>query len=158
MSFRLQATQNGTEEKILDDLHNTSIDFVEDGNVPMATLSFTPRGKDIDVNYRVQTLGNITQQGTLRIEEQDITDAGKLIAYRLSEFKKQKLVSSQRQYRKPSRRRKKLRKRKLQVNQCKQMVQRNYLAEALIIFSSDLPNDNCRKISKRMFLSNYLRE
>src|SRR5258708_1402453 len=92
MSFRLQGQpENGTEEKILDDLHNTSIDFVEDENVPMATLSFTPRGKDIDVNYRVQTLGNITQQGTLRIEEQDITDAGKLIAYRLFGIQKTKI-------------------------------------------------------------------
>lgn len=92
MSFRLNAqAKNGAEEKILDDLKKTRIDFTEDSNVPQVSLQFSPRGQSLDINYSVQWQGKITQQGTLQLDETEKADAGKLIAYRIFGVHKSKI-------------------------------------------------------------------
>jgi tetratricopeptide (TPR) repeat protein len=92
MSFRLNGqAKNDAEEKILDDLKNTRIDFTDDGNVPQVSLQFSPRGQSLDINYSVQWQGKVTQQGTLQLDETEKADAGKLIAYRIFGVHKSKI-------------------------------------------------------------------
>jgi hypothetical protein len=92
MSFRLNAqAKNNTEEKILDDLRNTRIEFTDDGNMPQVSLQFASRGQSLDINYSVQWQGEVTQQGTLQLDETEKADAGKLIAYRIFGIQKTKI-------------------------------------------------------------------
>jgi tetratricopeptide (TPR) repeat protein len=92
MSFRLNGqAKSDAEEKILDDLKNTRIDFTDDGNVPQVSLQFSPRGQSLDINYSVQWQGKVTQQGTLQLDETEKADAGKLIAYRIFGVHKSKI-------------------------------------------------------------------
>ncbi len=90
MSLKAQAN-NKQEEKIIDDLRDTRIDFTNDGNVPQVSLQFSPRGQSLDINYSVQWQGKVTQQGTLQLDETEKADAGKLIAYRLFGIHKSKI-------------------------------------------------------------------
>jgi len=92
MQFKLEATANNeTEQKIIDDLHNTNIDFTENANAPVVKLSFAPNGEAVDITYTVTSEENILQQGTLRVEEDERNDAGKLLAYRFFNIQKTKI-------------------------------------------------------------------
>ncbi|MBS1681972.1 MAG: hypothetical protein JST48_09685 [Bacteroidetes bacterium] len=92
MQFRLEATaQDEAQEQIVADLKNTRINFTNDEDAPVVKLDFAPRGEAIDVHYLVQTGEKITQQGTLRIEEGDRANAGKLLAYRFFGVNKTKI-------------------------------------------------------------------
>lgn len=92
ISFRLNAqANNSAEEKILNDLQNTRIDFTDDGNVPQVSLQFASHGQSLDINYSVLWQGKVTQQGTLQLDETEKADAGKLIAYRIFGIHKSKI-------------------------------------------------------------------
>jgi hypothetical protein len=95
MSFRLQvqSEQGESEEKIVEELRNCRIDFTEDENTPVVSVSFTKRGEALDVNYTVQSP---TQpiQGTFRVQANEFSGAGKILAYRL--FNVQKIKTGER--------------------------------------------------------------
>ena len=91
MSFRLEVAGNPNKmrEEILDELRSSRMDFTEDKNVPAVTLSFTPQGEALDINYSVHS-GEQLIQGTLRVEQHEMDGAGKLLAYRLFNIQKTK--------------------------------------------------------------------
>ena len=91
MSFRLKVAGNPNKmgEEILDELRSSRMDFTEDKNVPAVTLSFTPQGEALDINYSVHS-GEQLIQGTLRVEQHEMDGAGKLLAYRLFNIQKTK--------------------------------------------------------------------
>lgn len=91
MSFRLKVAGNPNKmgEEILDELRSSRMDFTEDRNVPAVTLSFTPQGEALDINYSVHS-GEQLIQGTLRVEQHEMDGAGKLLAYRLFNIQKTK--------------------------------------------------------------------
>ena len=92
MAFRLSVPAKLTEveEAIVDELKETDIDFTSDTNVPLASITFTPRGEALDIHYRVQSGETILQQGTFRVEAHERENAGKLVAYRLFGIQKAK--------------------------------------------------------------------
>jgi hypothetical protein len=92
MAFRLSVPAKLTEveEAIVDELKETDIDFTSDTNVPLASITFTPRGEALDIHYRVQSGETILQQGTFRVEANERENAGKLVAYRLFGIQKAK--------------------------------------------------------------------
>ena len=91
MSFKLKVAGNPNKmgEEILDELRSSRMDFTEDKNVPAVTLSFTPQGEALDINYSVHS-GEQLIQGTLRVEQHEMDGAGKLLAYRLFNIQKTK--------------------------------------------------------------------
>jgi tetratricopeptide (TPR) repeat protein len=92
MQFQLNAKANSEiENDILDELRNTDIDFTNDQTVPLVNLSFTQQGEALDVNYQVQSSGEVLQQGVFRIESTERANAGKLLAYRLFKIQKNKI-------------------------------------------------------------------
>ena len=93
MKFRLNVDGqlNNEEQHILDELKNSTIDFTDDANAPVASLSFVPQGEAIAINYKVQLGDQVLQSGVLRIEKNEQKDAGKLLAYRLFEIQKVKI-------------------------------------------------------------------
>jgi Tfp pilus assembly protein PilF len=92
MQFQLQTQgHDAAEEKIIDQLKNTRIDFTNDENAPTVHLSFARKGEAMDISYSVQQLGNQLRQGTFRVEKADLSDAGKLIAYHLFGVEKTKI-------------------------------------------------------------------
>jgi hypothetical protein len=92
MAFRLKidGQLSSDEEKIVNELKNSNIDFSNQPDVPIASLSFSKKGNALDVNYMVYTNRNILQKGTLRVESLDQENIGKLIAYRLFGVQKTK--------------------------------------------------------------------
>jgi tetratricopeptide (TPR) repeat protein len=91
MAFQLEVEgqQSDVVENILKDLRNSRIDFTEDKKAPRISLTFSAQGGAINVNYSVQGAGQ-AQQGTLRVEENERDQAGKLLAYRLFGIQKTK--------------------------------------------------------------------
>jgi len=82
MEFRL-AVKGARNEGILDDLENCRLDFSGSKDVPLVTITFEPKGKAMEIGYRVENNVRILQTGTLRVEEGEMDMAGKLLAYRL---------------------------------------------------------------------------
>jgi len=94
MAFRLEApTQPKLQEQVVDELKSCSIDFTDDPNAPLITLSFQAQGQSLDVHYTVQTGEGIAQQGVFTIEPTAHEDAGKVLAYRI--FGIQKTVTAE---------------------------------------------------------------
>ncbi len=93
MKFRLetQGQLNEEQEKIISQLKKIRIDFSDDENAPAVTLSFTSRADVIDISYNVQIDGESVHHGTIRVEKNEINDAGKLIAYHLFGIQKTKI-------------------------------------------------------------------
>ncbi len=93
MSFRLHVEGELTdaENEIVHDLRNSRINFTNDVNVPMVTLSFTPHGKAMSVDYVVFKDRLVLQKGTLRVDESNQEKIGKLLAYRLFGIQKTKI-------------------------------------------------------------------
>ncbi len=71
------------EEAMLAELKNTSIAFNDGEDAINVTLSFEQKGTAVDVHYQVATHEHVWHQGTLRVEENELAGAGKLLAYRL---------------------------------------------------------------------------
>lgn len=92
MAFRLKidGQLSNDEEKIVNELKNSNIDFSNQPDVPIVSLSFSKKGNALDVNYMVYTNRSIVQKGTLRVESLDQDNIGKLIAYRLFGIQKTK--------------------------------------------------------------------
>jgi hypothetical protein len=93
MSFLLnvEGQLSPEEQNILDELKNSTINFTDDANSPVASLSFAPQGEAIAINYKVQFGDRVLQSGLLRIEKNEQKDAGKLLAYRLFGIQKVKI-------------------------------------------------------------------
>jgi hypothetical protein len=93
MQFRLETQGQLTDEQedIVNQLKKTKIDFTNDENAPVASLSFTNQKDAVDINYSVQFRGEIVQHGTFRVEKTEMSDAGKLIAYHLFGIQKTKI-------------------------------------------------------------------
>jgi len=93
MQLQLNTPEGLTQEyqDVIDQLKNTSIDFISNGNVPQVSLSFTPRGEAVDISYAVQVSGETQQQGTVRVEKNEMNTAGLLIAYHLFGVQKTKI-------------------------------------------------------------------
>ncbi len=91
MQFRLETTPaNEMEEQIIDQLGETRIEFTKDENVPAVRITFTPRDQAMEIHYSIQ-FGRKVKEGTLRIDEEDRKDAGRLLAYRFFEIQKTKI-------------------------------------------------------------------
>jgi Tfp pilus assembly protein PilF len=92
MSFRLNVQSNASEEQaeILQELRTSRIDFIEKQSAPMVTVSFTKRGESFDVNYSVQAGAQLVK-GSFRVDPNEITGAGKILAYRLFNVQKNKI-------------------------------------------------------------------
>jgi hypothetical protein len=86
----VQGQLNKVEDKIIDDLKNASIEFTNQHDLPVVSLSFETHGDAIQVNYSVYTERKILQKGSFRVEEHERDMAGKLIAYRLFGIQKTK--------------------------------------------------------------------
>jgi hypothetical protein len=56
----------------------------------MVTVSFTKRGESFDVNYSVQAGAQLVK-GSFRVDPNEITGAGKILAYRLFNVQKNKI-------------------------------------------------------------------
>lgn len=82
MTFRLSVKGNRVDE-IMDDLEDCRIEFSSGAKVPLVTLTFKEKGAAVEIGYRVETDVRILQTGTLRVEPEEMGDAGKLLAYRL---------------------------------------------------------------------------
>jgi hypothetical protein len=78
------------EEQIINDLSKTRIEFTNDEKAPAVRLTFTPRGEAMDIHYAIQFSKGINE-GTLRIEKEERSDAGKLLAYRFFGIQKTKI-------------------------------------------------------------------
>ena len=85
MSFQLTTNDqlSETEQNILTDLRDSRIDFTEDENAPVVSLAFAKNGEALDINYNVKDGDQLLQQGSLRVEQNELESAGKLLAYRL---------------------------------------------------------------------------
>jgi tetratricopeptide (TPR) repeat protein len=85
MSFQLLVNGEGNDatETVLSDLKNTDIDFDGSNQAPLVTLSFQKTGEALTVNYKVETKTHVLQRGTLRVENDALSNAGKLLSYRL---------------------------------------------------------------------------
>ena len=91
MQFRLETTPaNESEEQIINDLSKTRIAFTQDEKAPAIKLTFTPHGEAIDIHYAIQFLNKVNE-GTLRVEKEERSDAGKLLAYRFFGIQKTKI-------------------------------------------------------------------
>ena len=92
MSFRLQVQGSLSNEqaKILEELRRSRINFTENQNAPIVTLSFTKRGEAFDVNYSVQA-GAQPIKGSFRVDTNELAGAGKILAYRLFNVQKNKI-------------------------------------------------------------------
>jgi hypothetical protein len=93
MNFRLNVggQLNEEEQNILDELKNSTIDFTDNANAPVASLSFASQGEAIAITYRVQLGDEVIQSGTLRVEKNERKSAGKLLAYRLFGIQKARI-------------------------------------------------------------------
>ncbi len=93
MSFNLtvEGQTNEAQEKILDELHDTNINFITASTIPTLRLSFIQNGQAINAHYLVQSGNQPVQQGVLRIEESERSGAGKLLAYRLFGIQKSRI-------------------------------------------------------------------
>ncbi len=85
MTFQLEANAEGTEagQNIIDDLQNCSINFSNNGSAPLASISITQDSNGVNISYRVDSHGSILREGMLRVENNELDNAGKLLAYRL---------------------------------------------------------------------------
>jgi hypothetical protein len=91
MQFRLETIPNNElEEQIINDLRKTRIEFTNDDKAPAVRITFTPRGEAMDIHYSIQSAKEI-KEGTLRIEKEERSDAGKLLAYRFFGIQKNKI-------------------------------------------------------------------
>lgn len=91
MSFRLETTAtNEVEEQIINDLGKTRIAFTNDEDAPVVRLTFTQHAEALDIHYTIQ-FSNKTNEGTLRIEKEELSDAGRLLAYRFFGIQKTKI-------------------------------------------------------------------
>ncbi len=93
MVFGLQVNGNlgEREEAILAELKNTNISFHDREDAVNVSLSFEQKGTAVDIHYRVVTYEQVWHQGTLRVEENELSGAGKLLAYRLFGIHKPKV-------------------------------------------------------------------
>lgn len=93
MAFQLhlEGQPSKEENKIVDDLKNTSIEFTNQPGLPIISLSFEQRGEVLHVSYSIYNERKVLQKGSLRIEQADRNMAGKLIAYRLFGIQKTKI-------------------------------------------------------------------
>ncbi len=89
MSFRVhvQGQPTEVEQEIIDELKTSRIDFTEDQNAPLVTIFFTKRGESLDINYSVAS----GTQGTFRVEPNELSGTGKILAYHLFNVQKQKI-------------------------------------------------------------------
>ena len=95
MQFRLETIPgNDMEEQIIKQLGGTRIAFTNNVNAPAVRLTFTTRGEAIDIHYAIQFSKKI-KEGTLRVEKEDRTDAGKLLAYRFFGIQKTRIGEEQ---------------------------------------------------------------
>jgi len=84
MSFTLRvADDEGVAGDILDELKDTRIDLGGDKDAPQVTLAFQRKGTAVSINYKVETTMRILQNGNLLVEEDQLDQAGRLLAYRL---------------------------------------------------------------------------
>jgi hypothetical protein len=95
MNFRLEvrgADSDDTED-IVDELKNCSIDFSNDDDSPVASVEFSESRDAIDIRYTVERADRslILQQGTMRIQKDELSGAGKLLAYRLFGINKKQI-------------------------------------------------------------------
>lgn len=93
MAFQLQRTGSETPEgeAVLKDLKQTNLNFVTDANVPLVSVSFTPQGDALDVEYSVTHNGNVLQSGVFRSAQHERDQAGKILAYRLFGIQKMQI-------------------------------------------------------------------
>ncbi len=93
MRFKLEANPaTEAQEEIIDGLKNCAIDFVNDADGPLVTVSFTESNDAVNVQYTVLTVSSdIITSGAFRVPKNEIGDGGKLLAYRLFKINKEKI-------------------------------------------------------------------
>jgi len=109
MAFRLRIEGQLTEEeeKIVDELRNTGIEFTKNSAAPVVNLSFSKKAEAMDVTYSVYTDRQVLHTGTLRVDPNERDNAGKLLAYRLFEIQKVKTGEQPASAAKPTKEKKK---------------------------------------------------
>jgi len=84
MSFSMQSTgDKELADDIMADLEDCRIDFGGDDDAPKVKVDFERKGSAVSITYRVETDMNILQSGNLLVEEDQLDQAGRLLAYRL---------------------------------------------------------------------------
>ncbi len=84
MSFRLRvAGDESAAEGIVDDLEDCNLDLDGEEEAPQVTLTFRKKGNGVYIGYRVETAMRVLQTGDLLVEEEQLDQAGRLLAYRL---------------------------------------------------------------------------
>jgi hypothetical protein len=87
MNFKLELSGSDSNEakQIVAEMKDCSIDFSDAPLNPVVSIEFREGRDAIDVRYTVERADRslILQQGSLRIQNNEIKDAGKLLAYRL---------------------------------------------------------------------------
>lgn len=73
---------------ILSGMRNCSLDFSGSGDEPSVSLEFHKDKDAMEIGYTVMHLGSVVQDGTLRVQDDQMEDAGKMLAYRLFGIKK----------------------------------------------------------------------
>ncbi len=93
MAFQLKINGQPTQvqQDVIDELKNSNIDFTDNTNAPIVSLSFAKGAEAMIINYSVADSDKQLQTGVLQVEKNEIADAGKLLAYRLFNVQKVKI-------------------------------------------------------------------